>query len=152
MWALSRNSDWGRVTWAAAMLASPGLAVRVGGQGRVGGRLVALEVQRELRLEGQGGAAADLEGLLRAAPPGTERGAPARECDSAGGRVEGEVGAIDLQGDRAHVERDPVEDGRDRVGDGVDLGGFGVEVEGGSDDDGAEVEGAGDRRGDDRQS
>ena len=46
----------------------------------------------------------------------------------------------------------PCEDRRQGVGDGVDLGGFGVDVEGGADDDGAEVEGAGDRRGDDRQA
>ncbi len=34
----------------------------------------------------------------------------------------------------------------------MDLGGFGVDVEGGANDDGAEVKGAGHRRGDDRQA
>src|SRR6478609_4058520 len=40
MWALSRNSDLGRVTWAAAMLASPGLAVRTAFRAGFWARLV----------------------------------------------------------------------------------------------------------------
>jgi hypothetical protein len=42
-----------------------------------------------------------------------------------------------------------VEDARQRVGDGFDDRRFGIEVERGADRDDAEIEGAGDGRGDD---
>ena len=64
------------------------------------------------------------------------------------GRVEGEVRAVEVDQDRAQAQRDPFEDLGQRVRDGGDLGGFGVDVEGGADDDVAEVIGPGDRRGD----
>ena len=55
MWALSRNSECGRVTWARPMLASPVPFIgQVGLEGRVVAALgAALEAQRQLRLEGQ---------------------------------------------------------------------------------------------------
>ena len=62
------------------------------------------------------------------------------------------LGRSRLQGDASDVQRDALEDLRDRVGDGADLGGLGVDVEGVPDHDGAEVEGTGDRGGDDRQA
>ena len=68
------------------------------------------------------------------------------------GRVEGEAGAVEVDVDRAQAQRDAVEDLRQRVGDDVALGGCGVEEERVADDDGAEVEGAGDRRGDDGEA
>ena len=43
MWALSSSSAWGRVTAVAAMLASPGLAVRVAVRAGLPARLVAPE-------------------------------------------------------------------------------------------------------------
>ena len=50
--------------------------------------------------------------------------------------------------DRAQLQRDAVEDLREGIGDDPALGGLGVDVEGVSDYDGAEVEGAGHGRGD----
>ena len=58
---------------------------------------------------------------------------------------------VPVEGDASDVKRDPGEDSRDRVGDRVDLGGLRIDVQRNPDDDGAEVEGTGDRRGDDRQ-
>ena len=67
------------------------------------------------------------------------------------GPVEGEFVPVDVDGDRADVELGAAEDVRDRVGDGVDLRRFGIEEERHPDDDGAEVEGPGERRGDDHE-
>ena len=70
----------------------------------------------------------------------------------AGGRVLGERVAVEVDDHRAQGERDSLEDRGDRIGDRPDLGRLGVHVEGVADDDGAEVEGTGDRRGDDGQA
>ncbi len=64
--------------------------------------------------------------------------------------LQGEVRAVEPDVDRAQPQRHAVEDLREGIGDDVALGGFGVDEEGVSDDHGAEVEGAGHRRGDDR--
>ena len=58
------------------------------------------------------------------------------------GRVEGEIGAVEVDPDRAQPQRDAVEDLRQRIGDGGDLGVGRVDVERGPDDDVAEVIGA----------
>ena len=61
------------------------------------------------------------------------------------GRVEDEVGAVDVGADVAEVDRDALDDVGDRVRAGgvdEDFGGFGVDLQGLADDDGAEVEGA----------
>ena len=114
----------------------------------------ALERERELGLEGERRAAADLEaaGRGRRVWPRAEVAAPVIAIGSQ---------LVGLRVNRAGRASRRPSAGRagcparivgQRVGDGVDLGGFGVDVEGGADDDGAEVEGAGDRRGDDRQA
>ena len=68
------------------------------------------------------------------------------------GRVEGEVGPVEVDQDRAQAQRDAVEDRGQRIGDRGDLGVDRIDVERGPDDDVAEVIGPGDRRGDDREA
>ena len=114
----------------------------LGGAGELGG---------ELGGEGEGGAVGDLEVVaerLAWAPWSPMIFGVDRE-GIAVGRVEGEVGAVEFDPDRAEAQGDAFEDLGQGVGDGGDLGGFGVDVEGGADDDVAEVIGAGDRGGDD---
>ena len=68
MWALSRNSEWGRVTAVRAMLASPGLGGEGRGEGGVAGVLGgAGEPEGELGGEGEMRAVGDLEVELRLA-------------------------------------------------------------------------------------
>ena len=154
MWAWSRKADLGRVTWALAMLASPGLAVRVAIRAGFVARLVApLRRRLSLGLKPRAAQAADLEGAGERCALARERGGGAEDRHRvAGGRVEGELVAAHVERDAPHVERDAGEDRRDRVADGVDLGGGRVNVEGCPDDDGAEVEGTRHGRGDDRQA
>ena len=155
MWALSRNSERGRVTLGGRCWRSPGGMVRTALKAGWPARLVAaLEAQRQLRLEGEGGAVGGLEGggdgdrLVVGCGGEVEaraehgRGGRGR---FAAGRVEGEFGAVDVGADVAQVDGDAVDDVGDRVGAGgvdEDFGGFGVDLEGEADDDGAEVEGA----------
>ena len=68
------------------------------------------------------------------------------------GRVEGEVGAVEVDaGSSADAAGCPRGSGQG-IRDGGDLGRFGIDVKGGADDDVAEVKGPGDRGGDDRQA
>ena len=134
------------------MLASPGLAVRTAASrpGARRGWVVPLR-RGELRLEGQGVAAADLEALERAARAGAQgRGQRCRSMDcrsqEVGLRVK--LGAVSSHATERMSSGMPSRMRRAGVGDGADLGGFGVDVEGGPDHHRAEVEGAGDRRGD----
>ena len=62
------------------------------------------------------------------------------------------LGRVEVHRNRADVERDAVEDLGEGIGDGAPLGADRVDVERGPDHDGAEVKGAGDRRGDDHHA
>ena len=64
------------------------------------------------------------------------------------GRVDHEVGLVDVDLDRAHPERDPADDLRHGFGVGDHVGVEGVDVEGDPDDHGAVVIGSGEGRGD----
>src|SRR5271170_129346 len=70
MWALSRNSEWGRVTAVKAMLASPGPAVRVALRVGVPARLAEpLSLRASLGAKGRARQLATwkwVEGLARA--------------------------------------------------------------------------------------
>ena len=69
------------------------------------------------------------------------------------GRVDHEVGLVDVDLDRAHPDRDAADDRGTVSESGDDLGGQRVDVEGDPDDDDAVVVGAGERRrhGDERE-
>ena len=64
------------------------------------------------------------------------------------GRVDHEVGLVDVDLDLAHPDRDAADDLGHRFGVGDHVGVEGVDVEGDADDDGAVVIGAGEGRGD----
>ena len=94
--------------------------------------------------------------LDRVGGEGFQRGALAPDRRAgleglAGGRVEGEVGAVGVHAQVAQAQRDALEDVGDRVRAlAVDFGAVAdrVEAQRLADDDGAGVEGPGDRRGD----
>ena len=163
MWSLSRNSVGGRVTAAWAMLASPGLAFRRAKKAGLPPRRVAplslkasfgLKPRSEQlaawkRLEGD--AEESSAGLTKSAPVPRRSVVIAKGSQLVGLRVKSR--AVDEDPDLADVEGDAVEDRRDRVRAGrvdVDLGVVAVDPKGRADDDGADVEGAGLRRGDHR--
>ena len=116
MWALSRNSERGRMTWALAMLASPGLRRQDRFEGRV---LAALGAAREaeslsLGLKGRAAQSAAWKRVVtviglssiaeaKSRPePSTVRGDRGRV---AAGRVEHEVGPVDEDADVAQRGR-----------------------------------------------
>ena len=141
----SRSSPAGRVKVAAARLASPprgrsatsmrGWALRAGFEKRDG----------EGGPEGERGAVGGLEargggGALRG-----WRRSRWRRCSVrfAGGRVADEAGPIEDEADRAVAQRDAVEDLGQISEVDRGLGGDWVDVDGGAEDDAAEVVGAG---------
>ena len=130
MWALSTSSVWGRVTWVREMLASPGLAVRVAVRAGLPACLVEPESLRESL--GAKGREAQLatwkweESLATGAFVAADRGIDGEGI--AVGRVEGEVGAVEVDEDLTQAQRDALEDLRQRIGDGGDLGGFGIDA------------------------
>ena len=115
-------------------------------------RMFSFGLELQLAAAGSSGGLGDFEGRVGA---GVERVRPAAVDDAGGGRfaavgpVEGEVVAVDVDEDRADVELGAAEHVRDVLGPGVDLRRLRIEEERHPDDDVAEVEGTGDRRGDD---
>ena len=152
-WRWSISKAFGRVTDERfdVGVAGPGVrSKRSSGFGAALGRLAAAELRdRHLRLEGQRRAVDRVE-------VGGEVGDRALVADPlrgdregrAVGRVDREVGLVDVDLDRAHPDRDAADDRGHGVGVGDDLGVERVDVEGDADDDGAVVIGAGQRRGD----
>ena len=155
MWELSRKAALGQLDLGAGDVGFAGLGGEVGDQS-AGWRprlVPPLSARESLGLKGRAAQPPTWKGLVRGARAAERRGGRAGDRHLvAGGRVEGEVGAVDRDRDRADVERDALDDLGQGVGDSVDLGGLGFDVEGGAANDGAEVEGAGDRRGDDREA
>ena len=111
-----------------------------------------LRLSASFGLEAEGGAVGGLEGARdrdrlvvgSSRSPGRAEHVWRSRC-VAGGRVEDEVGPVDVGADVASVDGDAVDDVGDRVRAGgvdEDFGGFGVDLQGLADDHGAEVEGA----------
>ena len=121
-----------------------GAAAGIGNDGVHGGVASLLggagETHGELGLEGEGGAVDHLEVLVGsgAGAFGTEDFGGDFERVAIGG-VEGEVRPVEVDEDLARAEGDALEDLGKGVGDGGDLGGFGVDLQGGAEDDVAEV-------------
>ena len=125
MWAWSRKAERGRRRTRPSRLASPGLGLKTLSELGVGAAAgAALQLQGELRLEAQARAV----GRLVAGFPG-DRGvvgeaegvgasSPDRRLGGewiAAGRVEREVGAVDVDLDVPDDQRDAGEDVGDRV-------------------------------------
>ena len=154
-WLWSISKALGRVTAIDLMLASPGRVVRsncragLAARGSPCGRRAG---DRHLRLEGKRGAVDGVE-------VGGEVGDRALVADPLGGdakriavgRVDHELGLVDVDLDRAHPERDAADDRGHGFGVGDDVGVERVDVEGDADDDGAVVIGAGEGRRDRRR-
>ena len=111
------------------------------------------ESQRQLRAERQGAAVGDLE--VRGGFH--DRSFAACDLRSDGkavaiGRVEGEVGSVQIDADRAGPQRDAFDDLWQGIGDRRHLGGRRIHLDRGADRDVAEVVGPGDRRYDGKEA